>query len=251
MSTFRDFAASLPPRPGTVRVVPGPIPEIVIDDPATKNALSPQMMVQLADAVTAVEDAAVVILRGEGGAFCSGGNLDAVRDHLMDDGFGDELYSFMADCVDTLASRACVVVAVLEGYALGGGAELLSAADFVYATPGARVGYVHAKMGVSPGFGGAAHLVHKVGAHKALQLLTDARVLWAAEAQAIGLVDVVADDALAQARAHAGRLHAVPPEVLRGLVRVVRDPASERAVFAELWGGAAHRAALESRRKSG
>lgn len=250
---FRAWAAGLPAMPGEVRAVPGDVAEIVIDDPRTRNALHPGMMVGLADAVDAVRGARVVLLRGEGGTFCSGGNLGAVRQHLVRPGGGHALGAFMQATVGALADLDAVVVGVATGNALGGGAELLSACDRVFAAPDARIGWVQAKMGVSPGFGGGQRLVRRVGPRRALELLLAPAPLSAAEALVAGLVEQVADEPLAAARAWADRVAALDPDVLRGAKAVVRAHASlpapdalavELAVFDRLWGGPAHLAAL-------
>lgn len=252
--SFRAWVAGLPPADGVVSVSYGPIAEIVLDHPPTRNALSPAMMVELADAVEGVADAAVVILRGAGGSFCSGGNLQAVREHLVRPGGGADLVAFMQATTERLATLGPVVIGVAEGHALGGGAELLTACDFVVAAPDARIGFVQARLGVSPGFGGGVRLVARVGRAAALRLLTGGPVK-ADEALVLGLVDLVREDALTAARAWAAELAALPPEALTRARRLV-DAASrlpraealavERQLFAELWGGPAHLAALDA-----
>jgi enoyl-CoA hydratase/carnithine racemase len=205
------------------------------------------MMVQLAD--VPLQGVRVVLLRGAGGSFCSGGNLTAVQAHLLADGAGAALTAFMSAALDRLADGPAMVVAAVEGAALGGGAELLTACDAVYASPDARIAFVQASLGVSPGFGGGTRLVERVGARRALAALTDG------EADC-GLVDARVADPVAAARAHATRLLALPPASLLGARRLVlaarRLPhaearAEERAIFAELWGGPAHRVALSGR----
>jgi len=160
----------------------------------------------------------------------------------------------VGDALDKLSSLPAVVVAAVEGAALGGGAELLTACDWVVASTSARIGFVHASLGVAPGWGGGARLVRQVGARRALPLLARAERLSAASAAAAGLVDEVVDAGSALVAAHTWieRLRSLPPDAVRGVVSVVRaardDPDRavevERRVFGELWGGLAHRAAL-------
>jgi len=252
--SFRRWVDTLPPSEGVVSVTYGTVAEILLDHPPTRNALSPSMMVELADAVEGVVDARVVILRGAGGSFCSGGNLQAVREHLVRPGGGADLVSFMQATTGRLASLGPVVIGVAEGHALGGGAELLTACDFVVAAPDARIGFVQARLGVSPGFGGGTRLVARVGRSTALRLLTGGPVV-ATEALALGLVDLVREDALTAARAWAAELSELPPDALRAARRLVDAAAVlpadealavERTLFAELWGGPAHLAALDA-----
>lgn len=251
---FRALVARLPRGPGRVRVTPGEIAHIVLDSPTRRNALDPAMMVELADAAAAVAGASVVVLRGEGSAFCAGGDLGAVREHLAEPGIGELLGAFMANAVGTLEASGAVIVAAVTGAALGGGAELLAACDVVFAAPEARIGWVQARLGVSPGFGGGARLVRRVGPHRALRLLAEASLLDAAAARDAGLVDTIVADPVGAAEAWAAQAVALPREALLGAVRVVRSaggavgPTTELAVFTGLWGGPAHIAALAKAR---
>lgn len=249
MHPFRAWAASLPASRGEVRLVHGEVPEIVIDDPPTKNALSPRMMVQLADALAAAARSPVVILRGAEGDFCSGGNLAAVEEHLARPEHAAEFTSFMAGIVDDFLATGALLVGVLQGHALGGGAELVASCDQVFCHPEAKIGFVHARLGVSPGFGGGARLVRRVGAARALRILVEARAMTAAEALELGVVDVHAWDPLPAARAWAQAARALPEAALRGAVALARDPSQEKRIFESLWGGPAHRAALVGRRR--
>ncbi len=242
---FRERVAALPAAGGRIHAQPGVVAEIVIDSPDRRNALSPQMMVALRDAASAVAGARVLLLRGEGGAFCAGGDLGAIRAHLADSGLGAELQAFMNDTLSAIEAAAPVRVAAVMGPALGGGAELLTAMSFVVASPGATVGWVQARMGLSPGFGGAARLVRQVGERCAMRLLLEARALGAEEAARAGLVDHVADDPVSYARDWCEAAAAWPPAVLHAAVEAVRGgPGAEATQFHGLWGGEAHQAAL-------
>lgn len=250
MTDFRALVATLPEGDGRVVVTPGDIATIRFDHAPSRNALDPKMMVALADAVESLREARVVVLSGAGGTFCSGGNLGAVRTHLAMPGAGRVFGAFMQDALDRLAALDAIVIAVVEGAALGGGAELVATADVVVAAPDARVGFVHARLGVSPGFGGGGRLVGRVGPRAALRVLAFARVLDAAEALAIGLVDEVDPDPHARAAALAAELLALPAAAVRGAKRVVRAATpplgrtEELEVFATLWGGPDHQLAL-------
>ncbi len=255
MTDFRTLATSLPPAPGRVVVTPGEIATIRFDDAGTRNALDPAMMVALADAPDLVRDARVVILSGAHRTFCSGGNLAAVRTHLALPGAGRVFGAFMQAALDHLAELDAIVIAVVEGAALGGGAEIVATADVVVAAPDARIGFVHARLGVSPGFGGGGRLVARVGPRAALQVLAFARVLDAGDALAVGLVDEVDPHPHARADALARELLALPASAVRGAKRVVRAASplplgrvEELEVFSTLWGGPDHQRALAPRR---
>ena len=256
MVDLRALVRELPAGAGRVHVEVGDISWIRLDHPATRNALDPAMMVAFADAVEAVRGARVVILTGEAGAFCSGGNLGAVREHLAVAGAGASFGAFMQQTVDRLAALDAIVIAAVEGPALGGGAELVTAADVVIAGPTARFGFVHARLGVSPGFGGGARLVRRVGPTRALHALAFARTWSAADALAAGLADELHADPRSRAVALAHELLPLPEAAVRGAKRLVLGAAplpaheEELRVFDALWGGDAHLAALDGRRRS-
>ncbi|MBM4393566.1 MAG: enoyl-CoA hydratase/isomerase family protein, partial [Deltaproteobacteria bacterium] len=159
------LAASLPRGEGRVHatVIDG-VAEVVLDHPARRNAFTPHMMVDLGQ--LDVSGARCILLRGAGTSFCSGGDLGAVREHLALPGGGRALATFMATAIARL-SRHAPIVGCVEGHALGGGAELLAACDIVVAAPTAEVGFVQARLGVSPGFGGGGYLAGRVGPARA------------------------------------------------------------------------------------
>ena len=124
----------------------------------------------------------------------------------------------------------------------------------VVAAQGAKIGFIHGSLGVSPGWGGGGRLVRRIGPARALQVLTQAQRLSADEAAALGMVDRVVPDgrAASEAKAWAAEICAQPTAAVRGAVRVVRawrdDPSRasevEQSVFTSLWGGPDHVAAL-------
>ncbi len=250
MKDLGELAASTPRGGGRVRVEGGGgVCEVVLDHPERRNALTPHMMVDLAD--VDLDGVRCVLIRGEAGTFCSGGDLGAVRDSMARPGLGRVLGEFMTRAVDRLATLP--MVGVLEGHALGGGAELLAACDYVVAARGAEIGFVQAALGVSPGFGGGGHLVRRVGPGRALALLMAAERMPSVRALELGLVDEIHDDPLPRARALAQRIAALPPAAVAGAREVVRawttgnGRATELDVFDRLWGGADHRTALSRR----
>ncbi len=254
---FASWARALPPGGGRVHARPDPLlAEIVLDDAAARNALGPGMMVGLRDAVEAVRGARVILLRGAHGTFCSGGNLDAVRDHLLQPGAGQALGAFMQATCSALADVDGIVLGVLEGAAIGGGAELLTCCDRVFAAPSARIGWTQARLAVSPGFGGGARLVRRVGSARALGVLLAPRLLGAQEALVAGLVDEVTDAPEHAARAYAAHLSTLDPGALRAAKAVVRaasrvteeEARAELAVFTSVWGADAHVRAVRSAR---
>jgi len=231
---------------------------VVFDNPTARNAMSPGMMSDLAQIVErlASTETAVVLLSGAGPrAFCSGGDLRSVAAHLMEPENAAGMCAVMTDVLERMSQLPAVILAAVEGAALGGGAEILTAVDGVVAAKSARIGFIHGTLGVSPGWGGGGRLVRRVGSRRALQILSRARRMTAEEAAHVGMVDAISEDgqAVAAAEAWAEEICRNPTPAVQGAVRLVRahrdQPdvagAVERSVFGELWGGPAHKAALQ------
>ncbi len=115
------------------------------------------------------------------------------------------------------------VIAAITGYALGGGCELALCADLRVCGDNARLGQPEILLGIIPGAGGTQRLPRLVGPARAKELIFTGRMIGAAEALAIGLVDEVvpADDVYATALARATRLAAGPPYALRAAKQAI------------------------------
>ena len=137
----------------------GGMASLYIVNPEARNAISEQMMLALPNIIDQIEASkcTTILISGQDGkAFCSGGDLRDVRHSLIAPGKGEEMSLHMAKCLNRIQNMDAVVVAAVEGAALGGGAEILTACDYVVASSRARIGFVHASLGVSPGWGGGA-----------------------------------------------------------------------------------------------
>lgn len=116
----------------------------------------------------------------------------------------------LQNSLDTLARLPKPVIAAVTGFALGGGCELALTADFRVAADDARFGQPEILLGIIPGAGGTQRLPRLVGSARAKDIIFSGRMVTAAEAQAIGLVDVVVpkadvlETALAMARTYIG-----------------------------------------------
>lgn len=243
---------SLPRGRGRIHLdIQGRVAELILDNPGARNAVSIGMMADLRAAVDRLrqwQGAAVILRSADRRAFCSGGDLAAVRSHLLEQGLAEAMSRHMQTVLDELAALPVVRIAALEGAAVGGGAELLLVADWIVAAPASRVGFVQGRLGVSPGWGGGRRLVERLGSRLARLELAMAKLRVAEEALAVGLVDeVVADgDALDRARDLAEQVAARAPVALAAALQVGAgvDAEEERAAFLSLWGGPAHRQAL-------
>jgi enoyl-CoA hydratase len=114
--------------------------------------------------------------------------------------------------LNRLSQLDAITIAEVNGFALGGGCELMMACDFAIAAEGAKIGQPEVKLGVTAGFGGTARLLRRVGLPRAIQILASGENIDASEAARIGLVNEVVPkeqlrarvDAIAQAIAGSG-----------------------------------------------
>jgi isohexenylglutaconyl-CoA hydratase len=219
----------------------GGVLHLTLNRPAVRNAMSLGMVDELADVLARAEaagDVRVLVLRGSGGHFCAGADLQdmaAARQRDMA-GDGDALAQvnarFGALC-GAFARTGLVTIAVLEGTVMGGGLGLACVVDVVLAGQGAQLRLPETSLGVVPAQI-AAFLVQRVGASQARRLAVTGGRLDAAQALAIGLVHEVHADGAALDAALAATL----AQTLRGapgaiaatkalMARALHTPASD------------------------
>ena len=159
------------------------------------NALNDQVTGELADAARAAESSdevrAVIIYGGER-VFAGGADIGV----MAEAGYAEMAARSkrLQDTMDLVAGLGKPVVAAITGYALGGGLELALAADFRVAGESARLGQPEIQLGIIPGAGGTQRLPRLIGPAKAKDLVFTGRMVKAAEALQIGLVDQVVPD---------------------------------------------------------
>jgi enoyl-CoA hydratase len=171
----------------------GKVGLVTLNRPKALNALSPELMRELAHALGAFEaDAAIgaMVITGNDKAFAAGADIKAMKDW----GYMDV---YLADYItaewEMVARCRKPVIAAVAGYALGGGCELAMMCDFILAGDNARFGQPEINLGILPGAGGTQRLPRFVGKSKAMEmvLLGQARMMDAAEAERCGLVSRV------------------------------------------------------------
>jgi enoyl-CoA hydratase len=172
----------------------GPVLRVTIQRPERHNPLSLGVLRRLRDGLLAVRDdasLACVLLRGAGERyFAAGGDLDeldAVRTVEATRAWSDEARG----ALDVVRAFPVPVLAVLNGDAIGGGAELALACDFRVIREGAHVGYIHGRLGITPAWGGGTDLIALLGPSRALRMLTRHDLVPAGVALQWGLVDEV------------------------------------------------------------
>lgn len=166
--------------------------EVTLTDLQRRNAIGAQMRDELIAALSQAKadaDIRVIVIKGAGGAFCSGGDLAAMPPKHRDEA------RFRLGQVEVLirllANSPKPVIAVLNGPAVGLGASLAAACDYIFMTPDTVLIFPFTRLGLFPD-GGILHTLGlRVGHAKAKQILFEARSIDAGEALRVGLADVV------------------------------------------------------------
>ena len=169
-------------------------PLITINRPGALNALNPEVLEQLKQCLQQAEKekAKVIVLTGAGEkAFVAGADIAAMKD--MDPAQARAFSLLGQNVMNDIAKMRAIVIAAVNGYALGGGCELAMACDFRVASRNARFGIPETSLGVIPGFGGTQRLARIVGTGKALEMMATAGQVRAEEALQYGLINEVAD----------------------------------------------------------
>lgn len=134
----------------------------------------------------------VVILSGEGKAFCAGGDIEAWASETAEK-FGRHWVRDGHTAFDALARLRQPVIAVLDGHALGGGLEVAACADIRIAESHIKVGQPETSLGIIPGWSGTQRAVRRFGAQIVRRLAVFGELLTADEAMENGLVDQVVE----------------------------------------------------------
>lgn len=194
--------------------ITGAVGTITLRRPKKFNALDIAMLDALAAALETAEASAarVVLLRGEGKGFCAGGDIDAWAAMSAAD-FQIKWVRHGHRVFDRLARLRQPTIAVLSGHALGGGFELAAACDLRVAERHIKIGLPETSLGVVPGWSGTQRAVRRFGAQVVRRMALGGEIFEAADALALGLVDVVTETggALAAANEWANRIAARGP----------------------------------------
>jgi len=169
---------------------------ITILRPEDMNSLNEQIMMQLSEKFEAANsDASIkrIVLTGSGKAFVAGADIKFFTDNIKSNSldkivsftkFGQELY-------ERIDKSSKLVVAIVNGLALGGGLELALCADTIIAVPKSVFAFPETGIGIYPGLGGTQRTQRKIGAGLTKYLIYTGDFLSAAEAKKIGLVDEI------------------------------------------------------------
>jgi enoyl-CoA hydratase/carnithine racemase len=244
-----------------LEVVDG-VATLSIDRPQARNALAPQTMAELDEALETVrlERARVLVIRGAGDkAFCAGGDIKELEQMRSKEQAAAMAHGMRAT-LDRIPQLAIPVIAGLNGDALGGGAELAIACDFRIAASHARMGFPQISLGLMPAWGASERLASLVGRGRALRILLGGDAMPADEAFGLGLVDMVVPSDTFDEKLHviALGIAAAPPAAVAGIkssvnaVRPHRNPelaGTTVEAFARTWTDPAHWKAVDEMEK--
>jgi enoyl-CoA hydratase/carnithine racemase len=223
-----------------------------------KNAISQEVADALADAVERASDdmtVRVIILAADGDVFAAGGDLDEIAANV--DGDGVDQILRMGARMQEMETCPLPVLCALSGDVYGGGCELILLADFIIAEEHARISFRHARMGLAPAWGGTTRLLERASASFVSRILLTAETIDARTAEQAGLVSEVVPRGTSVERCLkvAGEIARASRASVAGIkasIAAARRPQREAAregeaeVFRSLFGGSAHRGALDA-----
>ena len=187
-----------------------------IDRPESRNALSPELMQELAgrlEAFDADPECRCIVVTGTDDVFAAGADITALRDRS----FHEALVHPSAQFWGRVARVRTPMIAAVSGWALGGGCELALACDIVIASETAVFGLPEVTLGIIPGGGGTQRVARVAGKQRAMELVLTGRRIEAREAESFGLVNEVCGERewLDRAMELAGTISRRPPIAVR------------------------------------
>jgi enoyl-CoA hydratase/carnithine racemase len=161
-----------------------------LNRPEARNALSPELMEELASAVERYDtdpEIRCIVIAGDDETFASGADIRALRERTFEEALRHPAASFWR----RIAGCRTPLVAALSGFALGGGCELALLCDLIVASETAQLGQPEITLGIIPGGGGTQRLARVIGKQRAMDLVLTGRRISAREAERLGLVNEV------------------------------------------------------------
>lgn len=215
--------------PGTAEVRfdrQGPVATVTLNRPAVLNAQTPEMWAALRDGARDLPgDVRVVVLRGEGRAFSAGLDLSSVGSDAsfatlaaLPTREAEQRIAGFQEAFSWLRRPDLITVAAVQGHAIGAGFQLALACDFRVLAEDAQLTMAEVSLGLVPDLGGTKRLVELVGYARALEICVTGRRVPAAEADRIGLANLVVP---------AAELTAAVEDLVAAVLAAPRDAAIE------------------------
>lgn len=199
---------------------------LTLTDPAKRNAIGPDMqreLIEVARRLGTDEGGRVLVVTGEGTAFCAGADLVALFD--VEGASPSTMRARQLGYYESflwIRGLRYPTVAAVNGPAVGAGLNLALACDIVFAGPDAKFSATFSRLGLHPGGGCTHFLTEAMGPRAALATLLLGRTLDAGAAVARGLAEQVSEDAVADALAFAARVAALEPSLAQDIKKSVR-----------------------------
>ena len=215
---------------------------LTINRPDKLNALNARVLTELRDALLFVEqsdDIRVLLITGSGDkAFVAGADIKELS--TLNRETGEELSARGQEVFQLIENGSKAVIAAINGYALGGGAELAMACHIRYASDSALIGLPEVTLGLIPGYGGTQRLPQLVGLSKATEMILTGKPVTAQKAKQMGLVNEVfsKEDLMAAAEKTAGVIAKNGPIAVKKAITALRaaNPLNGMAEEAKLFG---------------
>ena len=182
--------------------------EITLNRPEKLNAISPEMLDKIIEFISELEErkeVRVVIIRGSGGNFSSGADLASIGRFSSKEAM--HFHRKMNSLARMMNHSRMIFIAVLEGYALGGGFELSLSADIRICSSKAILGQPEMRMGLNAGAGGNAILPRITGRGNAMYMVLTGEKISAERAKELGIVQVVCNEGSVEKVARKNRIN--------------------------------------------
>lgn len=169
----------------------GAVGVVTLDRPERRNALSPELMQELAAALEGFdrdEQVRCIVIAGSDEVFAAGADIKAMAERSFQDVIERSTIAFW----QRIAACRTPLIAAVSGFALGGGCELALMCDMLVASETAEFGQPEITLGIIPGGGGTQRLARVMGKQRAMELVITGRRIDATEAYQLGIVNQVA-----------------------------------------------------------
>lgn len=203
------------------------VTEVILNNPTKKNAMNAEMMRQLYRAVIDLEDddsTRAIVIRGEGGCFCSGGDLSGTASGKKKTiETSRENIGYFGRVVTAIQNCEKPFIAQVDGYAMGGGFSLALACDMIYASPETVFSSNFLHVALAPEMGSMVFLSQACGVYRAKELWYSGRKVSGEEGQTLGFVSklVPGEDLYDTTLADATRIAQLPRTPVRIMKSVV------------------------------
>ena len=217
--------------------VQGNIAVLTINRPEVLNALNTDLLKELdvwstkirSELEQSTNPLRCIILQGAGAkAFVAGADIKEFKGKVKVE--AQSISSRGQRIFEQIEQLPVPTVALIEGYALGGGAELAIACDFRLAAPNAIIGFPEVKLGLIPGFGGTVRLPQLIGYAKAMEWMTTAKTVSAYQGIDVGIFNAILDneneDILDQAKKWIAPLCSMAPLAVKSIIFAMKSQQS-------------------------